>query len=1027
MSHPYWQAKIWGLLHDPALKALYPSIQMNTEGQWDILACMEGWTSPKPKGKQFGDCPLQVNWLKYVGLCDLISSASDRSTIGRLDPKYSAIQYTENGLDIHHLLSGKPQTLKVTEQLHQRLQQGKRKEFLEVTEREILNAIKEIKDPKTVFWWLWRCYPEKLAQIDPNIALLPAETRLPDGSLWSHVSMTSALAGALAGYYKNNEDYPQKNKTFSNYSRPHLVTITFTPVQELIKASRKMRDFWAGSWILHYLSAKVCWELANKYGPDTILYPCLYDQPLIDHWLFQTYPNFDIKSPKTEKLLTAGFPNVIVMVLPDNGKTIDDQKDNPIYAATQYAKQVLLKTWKELGDEVLKCLQEGNEERKGYEQWKHINPKTWQGWLDTQWQYYWVSYPVGYSNADLSQSPRKEDNFETWVKQQNLFTNLTKEKEILFEPNEEQFIREIFNLTENTDQNCSKQPNMNVGSWWGYLFKQMGNSLKAVKNARNWELPTVFTPRSTISGLGSVVCPNSKIESHDWIKEGETKSFWQQNYNLFDGIEQLNASEVVKRGLHQILGKILYPDDDEISSKVEQYYPDLSSGVAGWLRSFDESQRSDMIKYYKAICKDISDNFNWVAKAKHTPWGIPLIDNNTQYTQLPNPRLLNAGWLIEDYTSQDKDKKDKELKRLRETISHYFSTGKNPTDWYVLAAGDGDGMGDWLTGSKLQPYKDYMPQQLLDKIPSMPEYYQIPIENFIQVKKRMGPATHSSLSRALLDFSNQLVPYLTEERYAGRLIYSGGDDVLACTNLWEWDNWLWDIRQCFRGDKDPLGFDDDGNFNLGNCEFKNDGDYWQWNQKTKPQNLTSRPLFTMGGEATISFGIVIAHHSVPLAIALENLWKAEGKEEGAKKHKSPDGKVKDAVQVRVLYGNGNILKSTAKFDIFYQWQRLIHLNQEIEPSLFEQAATLFEQHPIPDYKAIEPWTKAFCSRREQLKTDTSGEFQKALVTLFQNLWLTTPEKELETEEKKLETEVKNWLKLAAFVLRNRQIKIGGHQ
>jgi len=24
-----------------------------------------------------------------------------------------------------------------------------------------------------------------------------------------------------------------------------------------------------------------------------------------------------------------------------------------------------------------------------------------------------------------------------------------------------------------------------------------------------------------------------------------------------------------------------------------------------------------------------------------------------------------------------------------------------------------------------------------------------------------------------------------------------GDDVLAYTNLWEWDNWLWDIRQCF--------------------------------------------------------------------------------------------------------------------------------------------------------------------------------------------------------------------------------------
>ena len=88
-------------------------------------------------------------------------------------------------------------------------------------------------------------------------------------------------------------------------------------------------------------------------------------------------------------------------------------------------------------------------------------------------------------------------------------------------------------------------------------------------------------------------------------------------------------------------------------------------------------------------------------------------------------------------------------------------------------------------------------------------------EKFLELPKRMGPATHNALSRALLDFSNQLVPYLSEKRYAGRLIY-GGDDVLAYTNLWEWDNWLWDIRQCFRGDKDP------------GEKFESEGDYWRW-------------------------------------------------------------------------------------------------------------------------------------------------------------------------------------------------------
>lgn len=299
----------------------------------------------------------------------------------------------------------------------------------------------------------------------------------------------------------------------------------------------------------------------------------------------------------------------------------------------------------------------------------------------------------------------------------------------------------------------------------------------------------------------------------------------------------------------------------------------------------------------------------------------------------------------------------------------------------------------------------------------------------------MGPATHSALSRALLDFSNQLVPYLTEERYAGRLIYSGGDDVLAYTNLWEWDNWLWDIRQCFRGQKDPKN------------EFNNDGDYWQCKQEKLPEKLANRPLFTMGSQATISFGIVIAHHSVPLAIALEKLWEAE---EEAKEHKYHSGCLfkkshclletrevkyinqynqKDAVQVRVIYSNENILKATAKFDVFNQWQQL--LNQEVESSIFEQAATVYNQHPIPLRKAIEPWTKAFCERREKLKDDEKKKLKIALASFIDCLWLTTfedncnPEVQNHKDQEKLNKEVQNWLKLAAFVKRNRQIKIGG--
>jgi CRISPR-associated protein Cmr2 len=277
----YWQAKIWGLLHDPALKALHNRTGRGQEGAWKKLNCMQGWVSPKASSLK--PSFYSTNWLKHVGLCDLIASASDRATLGRL-PTMTAIDYDNEGLEIRHLLSGASQKLKL-EQWHHRID-SERQNFLQGTEAVLLDNIKDWDDPRKVYWWLWRCYPEALANAlgaerhESAIHLLPAETRLPDGSLWSHTTMTSALAGALAGYYQHDSNYPKKRERFIK-SRPHIVTFTFTPVQELIKASRKMRDFWAGSWLLHYLSAKICWAIAWKYGPDTLLYPCLYEQPLI--------------------------------------------------------------------------------------------------------------------------------------------------------------------------------------------------------------------------------------------------------------------------------------------------------------------------------------------------------------------------------------------------------------------------------------------------------------------------------------------------------------------------------------------------------------------------------------------------------------------------------------------------------------------------------------------------------------------------------------------------------------------------
>jgi len=740
---------------------------------------------------------------------------------------------------------------------------------------------------------------------------------------------------------------------------------------------------------------------------------------MIDHWLLKKYPDLSewVDQPSNRNLLTAGFPNVLVLVLP---------KDS-VEAAMQTAKQILKEEWRHLGKQTLEFLQS---ERHWMPTLKE-DSKLWGGWLESQWQIYWSSLPLGKADDERglkkgqgkifnenevvpkhAYKPNRDfkEEFISWANEQNKFCQNTQFSENALN---------VDNLTWNEPEfTSSSLPNLaelssysdfNVGLWWSSMFTQLRYSLDGVKNNRSWEMPTCYTLRSSISGIGAVVHPYD-----DWLKDSKLRGssqedilaeLWEEDAGVFNGVEQLNSTEVLKRVLHHIL-----PDILQTENEITIYYPDLSSGVSGWLKYLEKNEELTKIDHYLSACADIQEQFNWAEKAADEKWGIPWIDKHN--ISWANPRLINASWLIDDFRVKHYDDANKpltredrkqckkvELEKLKNSISKHFSDGDNPTDWYVLAVGDGDGMGDWLKGKGLKNYEDYVAPSW-----AVPSNDWIGFNDFLVSPKRMGPATHAALSRALLDFSNQLVPYLTEQRYAGRLIYGGGDDVLAYTNLWEWDKWLWDIRQCFRGQDDPCNDDPNG-------KFESKGDYWKWQGDDKV-NLAKRPLFTMGSTATISFGITIAHHSVPLAIALEEMWDAE--KEGAKKHESPDGKQKDAVQVRVIYGNGNVLESTCKFGTFSQWQTLLAV-PDIEPAMFEQAATVWEQHPVPVDEAIDAWCVAFCDRREKLN-DNKEEFRDALAQFIKALWMTT-------KEDNRDREVQNWLKLAAFILRKRDIKI----
>ena len=1002
MSDRFWQAKIYTLVKSLNLE----QVSQNTNDAAE---------------KYFSDLNLILSTAtdeieNFIVTAHQITDASDRALL-RLSQLEHRLENQE-AVEVSHLLSGARLSLDVNYPDYQNL--------------KIINTVNAEGSPgnndvdyQELFWWLWRCLPELVCQqlSQPSALLLPETAVLPDASLWSHNSLASAIAGCLVGYQRPNADPPQQP------SIPHIATFSFSPIQELIKASRKMRDFWAGSWVLHYLSAKICWQLAWKYGPDSVIYPSLYGQPLIDHWALQSWDNFSIwldsgKSKAQKRaLLTAGFPNVIVILLPEA----------EVEAAMNTARSTLIKEWLQIGKLVFEELSHKPDKRYWTRSLQPDNP-TWEQWLKNQWQTYWTALPLSPDRDFTISINESNGTLSKWKEELNKFGDLS-EDSALFRPEENDFIAAVQHQKPDTDTT------VNVGSWWPYIFDQLRFAADSVKNSRSWRIPTAFIPRSTISGIGPVVYPVEDFR--EWEKsnqqdeetkqfpqynihvtEGDIGRFWERHAGLFDGSEKLNATEVLKRSLHHVLTRLLYPQEEEKwQERWSGYYPDLSSGVAGWLRtSYDAHPKN--IDYFQRACRDVRtivDQWNINISQNdylphEQPWGIPWVDETPNHDLL-NPRLLNAGWLIEEFEPEHNPKKTKqqELENLQNAIAKYFQPGKNPTDWYVIAAGDGDGMGKWLKGEKLERYQEYIPT--MPAQPSKTDKKTAAVykafEQLIKIQKRMGPSTHNALSRALLDFSNQLVPYLTEQRYAGRLIYGGGDDVLAHTNFWEWDSWLWDIHECFRGAEDPQG------------EFSNIGDYWQW-QGNPPKNafeedwlprLQERPLFTMGSKASISFGVVIAHHSVPLAIALENLWQAEA---NAKEYEC-ESYAKDAVQVRVLFGSGNILKATSRFKVFKKWRKLLH-NQiaQDNSAIFEKAAQWWEQHPAPNSDAIEDWTRYFCQSLDVFKGNEKEqeEFAKILRKFLRKIYKSTEDR----PQGNLDKEIQSWLKLTAFVLRDRIIE-----
>jgi CRISPR-associated protein Cmr2 len=194
--------------------------------------------------------------------------------------------------------------------------------------------------------------------------------------------------------------------------------------------------------------------------------------------------------------------------------------------------------------------------------------------------------------------------------------------------------------------------------------------------------------------------------------------------------------------------------------------------------------------------------------------------------------------------------------------------------YYALLMMDGDNMGAILAGEKAETsiaYKESFHPKVRKGFDERAAAQPL-IKQYGDQKRPVSPNRHLAISGALNDFSQTVVRHVVEEEHLGRVIYAGGDDVLAMLPVADLLSTMQRLRHAYSGiDPDHVNGDFGGlTLNNGFAALKCGGQL--------------QLMRMMGQHATASCGAVIAHHQAPLGAVMRELRAAEkrAKNEGGR-------------------------------------------------------------------------------------------------------------------------------------------------
>ena len=541
-------------------------------------------------------------------------------------------------------------------------------------------------DPRGEFFARWRFWRWWASHKDPRLAFMPAETRLPDHTIWSHLFVTSAFQGC----------------TGDDGIKPSLLLFNLGPAQSFISEARSTRDLWSGSYLLSYLTGVAIREIALEIGPDNFLFPNLAGQPLFDlllkdelwsqlatskagnAWECFGYDNASSGEGSdrgARRLLTPSLPNRFLALVPaSRAKELGEKAE----AALEKAKGGIAST---VQDMLLSRVPKAKD---------HWDEKRFEAQVDRMLSSNWQTFA-----------------WPTDIKQAEEISSLL--------PNEQtsESFKAVVGMAKSTPQGdrdsryFNSEGNLSNPSSAHSVFYHFTNLLlDGVKNAGGFKA---------------------------WGDDSSWKKGKDSNKDYLNGREEIMFCPAEHDNLDESLQRQLFKDSEA---------PGLGA--------------SSLIKRL------------WHYSYLETKYGFSKHD-----FAMPSTRGIARSLPF----SSDEGEGDE----------------SNENDYYAVLALDGDEMGKWVSGIKNPKIKEQLSKESIDYFESKGGE----LKNFLENRRPLSPSFHLQFSEALANFSLYCTARIVES-FDGRLIYAGGDDVLAMLPASKAIACAHMLRSAFKGEKDRL-------------------------------------------------------------------------------------------------------------------------------------------------------------------------------------------------------------------------------